>query len=258
MKVYLIGLFSLLSLESYSQARDSCFFSYKLNKTYGNTVKIDSAYYETGELRTVKFLTEKKCNICRSWKYIEFYKVGRKKHEIVTDSDSLTWSYFWHENGQLRSFGVSSPDEDFYGIEYYPSGKISQVDEQHKGCPFYFMKFYENGQKFCETYYDSLQKKFIRYHENGNIQLEATIFFYRKKEKGCKYIDEIFVGGYHEYYDTGILKISGQYKTYAGDEIFKKHMENGLKVGIWKYYTKAGKIESIENYDSEGNLIRKQ
>jgi len=60
---------------------------------------------------------------------------------------------------------------------------------------------------------------------------------------------ECFYGPYKEYYNNGKLKMEGDFMNPM------KTNSNCLKVKLWKYYNKKGKIVKKEYYSNEGNLI---
>jgi antitoxin component YwqK of YwqJK toxin-antitoxin module len=164
----------------------------------------------------------------------------------------------WYDNGKLKNYCYSSSDWDSFIAEYYESGRIKKLSKEDKGCLSSEIVFYENGQPLMQTYYDSIKKKSLLYYENGRVKEERNIFFHRKY-MDCHHTEFILIGDYRQYYDTGILKIKGRYKDFSGKEApAKLHWFTGVKVGKWSYYSSSGKLESTEEYNDSGEILRKK
>ncbi|MDB5256047.1 MAG: rane-binding protein, partial [Chitinophagaceae bacterium] len=74
--------------------------------------------------------------------------------------------------------------------------------------------------------YNVKHLRWINYLEDGRLIKEVT---YKNITLYCPY---------KEYYDSGIIKLSGNYT-------------GGKKTGDWKYTNEAGKLEKTEHYKND-------
>lgn len=129
------------------------------------------------------------------------------KHD---DKSSRSLAYFYHENGQIMSYGIfHNMKKDSVWLNFGPSGRISNTET-------YKMDILD-GKK---TVY------FVPEDPNDKSQRVMSVMYYK---------DGKAHGEYKEFFDVGIPKVTGTY-------------DNNKKVGEWITYHPNGKVMNFERY----------
>lgn len=239
---------------------------------HGRTVGIWSDYFENGNLRSEGILSNGKKG--GEWSY--YYEAGSLKSRGQFDDEVRigTWNYYY-EGGGLKAQTLFKNGSGIYK-EYYVSGKLKMqgmnkngksdslwvyyFETEEKMAEGYFKNglktgpwkyFYKNGKVSAEGGYERGQTlgNWIYYYPNGaksaeGLQKNGTkdgywkMFYESGETKGVGEFDE-GTGAYKEYYISGNLKVSGQFK---GD----------YNYGKWTYYDEEGNVEGTALFDENG------
>lgn len=239
---------------------------------HGRTVGIWSDYFENGNLRSEGILSNGKKG--GEWSY--YYEAGSLKSRGQYDDEvrTGTWNYYY-EGGGLKAQTLFKDGSGTYK-EYYVSGKLKMqglnksgksdslwvyyFETGEKMAEGYFKNglktgpwkyFYKNGKVSAEGGYDKGETlgNWIYYYPNGAKSAEGLqkngskdgywkMFYESGETKGVGEFDE-GTGAYKEYYISGNLKVSGQFK---GD----------YNYGKWTYYDEEGNIEGTALFDENG------
>lgn len=201
--------------------------------------------------------------------YYDQNHVHKYSHHIII-KDSLWTDTIWYSNGNLKYTGYASvnsqsemrcwyPDgvlkeASLSGLEfdstwtYYPSGKLESLVlvgdfTFYRGgrSTIYFEGHYENGQpKYDSHYITGFPQLIYMYYESGKKMGAST-----HQGGGC-------VGADTAWYESGQIKVLGQYKEYPVDLIT---VVNTIRIGTWSYYNESGALIKEEFYE-EGKLVK--
>ncbi len=128
------------------------------------------------------------------------------------------WSTFY-ENGTMQTFGYIT-DSSFYGKwQFYYENGIRKAKGKFKYAP-------DDIDSSLLVLKMSGQWKF--WDKSGNLLVKTSYSPYRIQA-------ESLYGKYKERYDSGKLKLTGEY-------------HKGSKIGTWKYFYENGQIRSIKYY----------
>ncbi len=182
--------------------------------------------------------------------YSSFYETGNpQKIEIWEDNKFKSANLFdergnvteqtWIERDNFKSI------KSFYGSKNILLSRGNYLNQKKQGSYEYF---YEDGTKKALEQYeqdDLLSEK--RWHENGNLALEAT---YKNGE---------YQGVYKDYYANGKLQREQHYVEGVKQGKYISYFDNGFKYnegnfvdgkpkGPVKIYTRDGKFDRIKEY----------
>ena len=146
------------------------------------------------------------------------------------------------ESPSERKFDINS-DEDFQegfvmALMHIEQNKLVRDKRQIiKSDPETYKEYkdyYSNGRLKIVAYQNLITGKwdgdYIEYYDNGKPKLEGFV------------IDGNWAGIVNGYYPNGKIYYSGHYYS-------------GKKFGRWEYFDENGKIEELQMYDPNGNLI---
>lgn len=182
--------------------------------------------------------------------YTSFYPTGKpQKVEIwgnnkfqnaqVFDEKGNVSEKMWLEGDNLKSI------KSFYGSKNLLLSRENYLNQKKQGS---FEYFYEDGQKKALEEYDQDELLFEkRWHENGNLSLEAS------------YKDGEYDGIYKDYYPNGKLQRKQHYVNGVKQGKYVSYFDNGNKYnegnfvdgkpkGPVKVYTREGKFDRIKEY----------
>jgi antitoxin component YwqK of YwqJK toxin-antitoxin module len=170
--------------------------------------------------------------------WTEYYPNGKRKLECIYDSSGILNGMFtaWYENGQIDSTGKA--------IGYF---------YKHETWDFY----YENGVKKRKEDYDDLALftqpesiwfKRVDYYSSGTIkQIEQFDF------------NGDLTGDFFSFQDGNKWQQYGSYFETVVPDTFNNQVRfisyTTIKKGIWITFDKNENIQSIENFDANGNKI---
>ncbi|MEP2023823.1 MAG: hypothetical protein ABJH98_13995 [Reichenbachiella sp.] len=238
----------------------------------GRTVGIWSDYFENGKLRSEGILSNGKKG--GEWSY--YYEAGSLKSRGQYDDEirTGTWSYYYEEGG-LKAQTLFKNGSGIYK-EFYVSGKLKMQGLNKSGkSDSLWVYYFETGEKMAEGYFKNGLKTgpWKYFYKNGKVSAEGgyekgqtlgnwiyyypdgaksaeglqkngtkdgywKMFYESGETKGVGEFDE-GTGAYKEYYISGNLKVTGQFK---GDYNF----------GKWTYYDEEGNIEGSALFDENG------
>ncbi len=144
-------------------------------------------------------------------KFTYYYESNKVKAIINHDENSnRSVAYFYHENGNLMSYGIYRDMlKDSIWLNYGQTKRISNVET------------YKNGK---------LNGKKVIYYVSSDINDKsrrlASVSFYK---------DDKLDGDYIEYFENQVIKVKGQYS-------------NNKKVGVWIYNHPNGKKMNVVRY----------
>ncbi|MDB9806089.1 hypothetical protein OAB73_00750 [Crocinitomicaceae bacterium] len=144
-------------------------------------------------------------------KFIYYYPSTKLKAVIIHgESDNRSEAFFYHENGEVLSYGIyKNMKKDSVWLNFGPSGRISYKETYSQGIL--------NGIKVIYFVPEELSDKSIR------IMAQMT------------YVDGKLEGEYTELFDIGIVKVKGNYL-------------NNKRHGEWSEYQPNGKLLSFSRY----------
>ncbi|TGV02748.1 hypothetical protein [Flavivirga rizhaonensis] len=242
------------------------------------------------EIRELKmYYDENKARLSQVWR--EIYSPNDNEYKYHGECKE------YHTNGQLESIGNFEYDMPL-GIwkNYYDNGNLESVGEYYgwrkmaknkKGeWKFYYKK--SGKLKSIENYVNNnLDGKFIKYHENSQVDIEgfyrngkpegkATSYHINGKIKGkYSYVNGKEEGLREIYYENGQLEsetlylngeLHGSSKEYFKNGQLQTEYSylNGQLVGVYKKYSEIGKLISERDFDLEkgkdylvGNKVEK-
>ena len=159
---------------------------------------------------------------------------------------------------QLAMFSQSQPKTtaaELERVETYLEGSAMELSKSRG-------RYFVNRKEVTEAEYNWYRAAFDNdccpciyeyFDERYQLQAEAVVC------KECVECRECQVGWYKEYYLSGKLKISGQYKENPTDN-WENLLERGycsVRHGEWLYYNKRGKLKFTEVWE-DGNLIEEK
>jgi antitoxin component YwqK of YwqJK toxin-antitoxin module len=177
-----------------------------------------------------------------------FYKVGSTGVTyLVCDNNRV---YKQYHNDKLTLHGELDKRRGRHGgfmktgkwTEYYDNGKIKCIGAYYKDIPV---------------------DKWMKYYENGKLQAEYSYAYVDVKEGARNNLSGLYRG----YYDNGNLKTEGLYKQAVDpnfrDTIFVENPVTGemimrirkvlepvsVKFGVWRHYSKEGRLEKEEEFE---------
>ena len=114
------------------------------------------------------------------------------------------------------------------GKFYYNGAQIDSIT---------YFKMDRFSSKICDSLFLTYSVgKYCKFYNKDSVLVLESIWY-----------PEFYAGQYKEYYDNGILKISGEFvKEGEGPPL-------GTKKGKWYYYYKNGKLRKVINYSNTSN-----
>jgi antitoxin component YwqK of YwqJK toxin-antitoxin module len=164
----------------------------------------------------------------------------------------------WYANGNLLSEYVRDKDT-IINIHYYKNKSI-RLKEYY----LYHGREIESGDgyRYPKESYPTAYFRIENYCKNGQLERQHNFGYTEKDKKSyfCNgntksYIEKYYkqmrlVGKYLYYYETGQLRIKGQYKEYDNGP-----QNVSVEIGEFIYYDINGNVEKTEFYDDNGNLV---
>jgi antitoxin component YwqK of YwqJK toxin-antitoxin module len=167
--------------------------------------------------------------------WTEYYPTGKRKLECNYDSLGISYGMYttWYENGQVDSTGPS--------LYFSKSGTWNY--------------YYENGiKKRVEIFEDEIAGTEKYWFERTDFYLNGNIKQIEQFEHPEDRIGEFFV-----FYDGNKLKEYGNYSekriAHIENDTFYFYYIITVKTGLWITFDENENIQSIENYDNDGNKM---
>lgn len=189
-----------------------------------------------------------------------------------------------YENGVLIYEGQFENDVPKGTFKYYyPDGKLKSISEFVTGVSKVNVKTYhENGNVASQGMFINQQKDGQwKYYSDKNVLLSEENYKLGKKYgrfvtysvEGYKLKEENYTndelnGECKSFYEKEELftvshyingKLNGEMVTYYPGKILSQKgvYYNGLRTGVWEIYDSKGHIRKTEEYDKNGNLLKK-
>lgn len=239
---------------------------------YGRTVGIWSDYFENGNLRSEGILSNGKKG--GEWSY--YYEAGSLKSNGQYDNEVRTgsWNYYY-EGGGLKAQTLFDNGSGMYK-EYYASGKLKMEGLNKSGkSDSLWVYYFESGEKKAEGYYKQGLKTgpWKYFYKNGKVSAEGGyetgqtlgnwIYYFPNGAKSAEGLQKNGSkdGYWKMFYDTGVIKGvgefnegTGEYKEYyiSGSLKVTGNFKGDLNHGRWTYYDEEGHIEGSALFDDEG------
>jgi len=144
-------------------------------------------------------------------KFTYYYKANKVKAIIKHEKNSSrSEAYFYHENGNLMSYGIyRNMLKDSIWLNFGPTKRLSNAET------------FKNGE---------LNGKRVIYYVPADINDRS-----RRLASVANYSDDKLEGEYTEYFENQVIKTKGQYSS-------------NKKVGIWYMYHANGKKMNLIRY----------
>ncbi|MBE7635106.1 hypothetical protein G1K66_12010 [Tenacibaculum finnmarkense] len=208
----------------------------------GNNTGVSKKYNENGILMKMEKYLENNRTFVQT-----YYENGKKEGSGEREGISKVglWKEY-HENGNIKEIGTY--DDKGYRTgswkSYHENGMPYQIGQYSNNMKIgYWEHYHDNGEIWHCGDFNNLGKKtgeWFVYFETGNIQSE-----YQFNEKKTKYIN---------YYESGIIKIKGNYIDTNSMIWFKGFRMYGDQEGLWEYYYENGQLAKTGNY----SIVRKE
>ncbi|MEO9853812.1 MAG: hypothetical protein ABJH72_07600 [Reichenbachiella sp.] len=239
---------------------------------YGRTVGIWSDYFENGKLRSEGILSNGKKG--GEWSY--YYEVGSLKSRGQYDDEirTGTWEYYY-EGGGMKAQTMFRNGSGTYK-EYYVSGQLKTEGLNKSGkSDSLWVHYFESGEKMAEGYYKQGLKTgpWKYFYKNGKLSAEGGyengqtlgnwIYYYSNGAKSAEGLQKNGSkdGYWKMFYDSGVIKGvgefdegTGEYKEYyiSGNLKVTGNFRGDLNYGQWTYYDEEGNVEGQAQFDEDG------
>ncbi|HTL82839.1 MAG TPA: hypothetical protein VL651_14095 [Bacteroidia bacterium] len=200
---------------------------------YDSTMQVENPVTHMFEIVVVKNGLQKN----GTWK--EYYANGTVKSEEFYFHNSRKGKVsYWYDNGNVKETG------EYFQDEFGNAAKIGK---------WYY--YYYNGNMKREedystpnftTFSGDLQGKVTEYYENGNIH------FIENRDTASA----LLIGEYFSYNENGKPTEYGHYSVvWVTDPNYGSRYQKSIKTGLWIKWSEKGRLEHLEKYDENGNLI---
>ncbi len=143
----------------------------------------------------------------------------------------------WYDTGEVE-YDEDCIHDTCTKVFYYPSGKIKTRKSTIHGRMITEENYCENGQLIDKVFADSSFYAYTKYYCNGKIYFKGSMRY------------SIGVGKWHQYYESGILALEGEYST--NDDL------RFVAVGEMKEYNAKGQLTRITRYNDTGDEVEKK
>lgn len=181
----------------------------------------EKRYYSNGEKHSVIHFGDDQTTPTGIWEY--YYPTGHLFAKANMERGER-WNFY--ADGQQNAF----LDQPFDSVRTAQMGEKRLPVEVHamRADTTWVFRFYEDflTQSQGIMINDQRQGKWVFYHPNGKVQVEAL------------FVEGVENGAYNIYRESGIPLIRGFYI-------------NGQRAGVWEFYDPEGNLSGRNNYDAQ-------
>ena len=232
----------------------------------------ETTYYSTGQIsRVTEYMNGE-----NNGQYTEYYLNGKKKADfIMKDGNQEGYIVNYYPNGKIKTHGwMHEARATGYWDYYDDQGKLTDrnyfVDGTLNG---YQQEFYPNGQvNYEKRYYKGILDEMKQFDSTGKLIAYDSfpqftgkfliVYPDGKKMQEYNYVKGNIEGPLTQYFFDGSVSFSRYYKgglldsnsieyDYHGIKTLEAHYKAGKKTGLWKYYTREGKLDMTEDYSND-------